>query len=440
MLREHVFQSVENKGIQVIAAERIDEKCGHDSIFAACRRNDVARVKEILRLEPTAANVEDFGGSTPIQVACMLRCYETVEILLEHGAQLLKPDPLGVPALSYIKETDVRVKLQRLADAFSHDDEENFLDDDSTVVEKTTNVIRDAAYRGDMVLIDALLSNEPALLSSCDKKGHTPLIFACMGQQADTACYLLEKGANMYATTTYGWQPARFLNDRVKREKVVNFAFKVSPEGRAQAAAALRRRKEEQRLAISDTTSLVMEDIRRTIMQRESVLQARAQALQLKVQQKTSDYIEIGTLRAVEKSIRDFMDEQERLAEEERLRLEFEEAEKVREREMFIAASVAAVHAQRAAEAAAELERQRLHQLALEEEERLRLRLEGALIAKRQAQRRLLEEETRRAEEEFERIQDEVYAAMWARFRKTRPIRVKLLRRMTKSLGEASKK
>ena len=349
---------------------------GKASIFEACRRNDVGRVSEILSEAPFAVNMTDFGGNTPLQLACMLRCHEVATLLIEKGADVLRPDPIGIAPLQYVKEAVHKVRLQRTADMFAKD-ETDFLDDDSTV-QGNTNIIRDAAYRGDGALIEALLQQEPSLLHAVDKKGHTPLIFACMGQQIDTACFLLERGADLYAQTSYGWQADRFVRDKWKREKLLMFAFKVSPEGRAQAAAAFQKRKDEARMALQDSTDRVMEDIRTVIRVREERLRLRAEALTAFSLRKADDYLVVGELRAVEHSIREFMDEQERLEELERLRLVAEEEERVRQREAFIAASIAAVMERRAQEAAERAEQERLQRLAEEEAERLRIRLEIA--------------------------------------------------------------
>jgi hypothetical protein len=54
--------------------------------------------------------------------------------------------------------------------------------------------------------------------------------------------------------------------------------FKVSPEGRAQAAAAFQKRKDEVRMALEDTTYFVMEGIRGVIKEREQRLRLRAEA------------------------------------------------------------------------------------------------------------------------------------------------------------------
>ena len=408
---------------------------GAMSLFDACRRNNVERVKEILAQVPHTVNMVDFGGNTPLQLACMLRCYEVATVLIEQGGDLLRADPIGIPPLQYVKEAVHKAFLQRTADMFAKDDDADFLDDDSTV-QGNTNVIRDAAYRGDGALIEELLNKDPSLLHAVDKKGHTPLIFACMGQQIDTACFLLERGADLYAQTTYGWQADRFIRDKWHREKVLTFAFKVSPEGRAQAAAAFQKRKDEVRMALQDTTYFVMEGIRGVIKEREQRLRLRAEALTEKALERADHYLVVGELRAVEHSIREYMDDQERLAELERLRLIAEEEERVRQREAFIAASVQAVKEQRAREAAerAEAERQRL--LAEEEAEKLRFRLELAAKAKAARQAKLIAETIAQAEFDYAVVEAELKAAAWSAFNRTRPLRMKLYRRSLKSTAE----
>lgn len=438
----HVFVRAGGIGRKIAAEIALQNLCiewkstGSMSIFEACRRNNVARVQEILEQCPAAVDMLDFGGNTPAQIACMVRSHEVTKLLIEQGAEILKPDPIGIPALAYVKETVVRVQLQRIADAFTKDDVD-YLDDDSTIA-GDTNVTRDAAYRGDMIMLDNLLQANPSLLYSKDKKGHTPLIFACMGQQADCAMYLLERGADLYAETTYGWQALRFVNDKVKRDKISNFAFKVSPLGRQQAALAMQKRKNEARFALHQCTMSVMDNIRSVILTREERLRLRAEVLSEFCLRKADDYLVVGSLRAVEHFIRLFMDEQDRLAEEEARRLAWEEEERIRQREEFIAENIRQIMAQRAALEAERAEKERLRQLAEEEAERLRMRLEIAARIKKQKQDALIEEEIARAELSWSAMEAEKRAEARMKFQKTRPLRMKLLRRMLKSAGEGT--
>ena len=136
--------------------------------------------------------------------------------------------------------------------------------------------MRDAAYHGEILLMNELLEKSPWLLETVDKKGHTPLMFACMGQQVDAACYLLERGAFFGTSTFYGRTTSSFLTSSEKRNKVTVFAYKVSPEGRARAAKELSRRKLEAKEAALDGTVSIMADLRDIIIARELKLRTRA--------------------------------------------------------------------------------------------------------------------------------------------------------------------
>ena len=172
--------------------ERINS--GELNIFDAARQNDSDRIAKILKIKPELATRSDWGGCTPLALACMLKCYEAAEILMKAGASAKARDPLGKLPLDYILQPAKKAYMQRIAD---RDDRENedYLDDDSTV-QGPTNERRDAAFKGDMLKLDRLLSVDLGLLKSQDKKGHSTM-FACMGQQIDCAFYLLERGADI---------------------------------------------------------------------------------------------------------------------------------------------------------------------------------------------------------------------------------------------------
>src|SRR3954465_12531534 len=64
--------------------------------------------------------------------------------------------------------------------------------------------IHDAARKGDAKKIQALLQQDPKLVSDKDSNGDTPLHIACLHAQVAAAQALLDAGADVNAKNSYG--------------------------------------------------------------------------------------------------------------------------------------------------------------------------------------------------------------------------------------------
>jgi hypothetical protein len=67
--------------------------------------------------------------------------------------------------------------------------------------------IHDAAEKGDVAGLKALLSQDPSLISNTEDHGWTPLHMAAKAGEMDTATLLLEHGADPSAADVKGWTP-----------------------------------------------------------------------------------------------------------------------------------------------------------------------------------------------------------------------------------------
>ena len=67
--------------------------------------------------------------------------------------------------------------------------------------------IHQAAARGDIERVEALLQNDPALVSSRTVNGWTPLHFAVASAQNNVAAVLLINRADVNAKDNMGWTP-----------------------------------------------------------------------------------------------------------------------------------------------------------------------------------------------------------------------------------------
>ena len=402
---------------------------GELNIFDAARQNDPDRIAKILGIKPELATRSDWGNCTPLALACMLKSYEAAEVLMKAGASAKVRDPLGKLPLDYILQPAKKAYMQRVADRYDRDNED-YLDDDSTV-QGPTNEIRDAAFKGDMRKLDELLSADLSLLKSQDKKGHTPLMFACMGQQIDCAFFLLERGADINQKTHYDQTADTFIIDRVHRTKVQSFAFKVSPKGRAMYGAMYARRRNEIKEAVADKTADVMEDIRGVVKEREHILMLRARYLsEFAADWAENYYVEQGFKGAVKWRLDRWHEWQAELAREARCRADMDSEEDYMRHHLFTCEQIAKRQAE-------EAERKRLEELAAKEaserafrEERDRMLAEARAEAAKQRQAQLEKKVEAQALEEWEQLERESRQRLWHAHCETKPHKLKLYQRM----------
>jgi len=406
---------------------------GELNIFDAARKNDCDTIRRICKAKPEMAAAKDWGNATALHLACMLRCYDAAETLLELGADASVKNPLGKLAFDYIKIPAKKAYLQRRADQFNP--EGDYLDDDSTVAGPATE-FRAAAYDGEMKKLDDMLQNDLSLLHSKDKKGTTALMFACMNRKFDCAYYLLEQGANIKDKTDYGHTAPDYILDKVHKERVKVFAFKMSAVGRAQSQAAFAKRKLEEKEAVTDCMTNIMEDIRELVLHREYQLMQKAETLsRLAADWAQNFYIEQGRDLAFDHAMRLFDDWQAELAREAICREEMAADEKQYKHVLFIQEQVERrrlerLEAERLIREADAIEAARLAQL-----ERERIQRE----AKEEAARIKREASLRKAEKqalgEWEKMQQEERKQEWLEHCEKKPHRLKLYQRMRLSIA-----
>ncbi|KAG8225070.1 hypothetical protein J437_LFUL000049 [Ladona fulva] len=88
------------------------------------------------------------------------------------------------------------------------DDDNEGIDEEPNPHENSKKEILWAAEHGDLSLVKKLIELEGiCLLKEHDKDGYTPLHRACYNGHEDIVEYLVEKGADLDATTSDGWQP-----------------------------------------------------------------------------------------------------------------------------------------------------------------------------------------------------------------------------------------
>jgi ankyrin repeat protein len=91
--------------------------------------------------------------------------------------------------------------------------------------------IHDAASKGDLEKVKALLNGNADLVFSKDEDSHTPLYYAVNTMRKDMVELLLAKGANVNAKENYGWTPLCYAAGRCNKVMVeVLLANKADPE------------------------------------------------------------------------------------------------------------------------------------------------------------------------------------------------------------------
>lgn len=86
-------------------------------------------------------------------------------------------------------------------------------DDDLNDIDTTRNPegkekdFLSAAQSGDLVKVQELYEQDPALLKGTDQDRYTALHRACYGNHVDVVKFLISKGADVAAETEMGWQP-----------------------------------------------------------------------------------------------------------------------------------------------------------------------------------------------------------------------------------------
>jgi hypothetical protein len=411
---------------------------GELNVFDAARQNDVPRLTKILEYRPELADQQDWAECTPLQLACMLRSYDAAEKLLAFGASASRRNPLGRLPLDYIREPAKKAYMQRVADRYDRTNDD-FLDDDSTL-SGPTNEIRDAAFKGDMLKLDQLLKRDGLqLLTSQDKKGHTPLMFACMGQQIDCAFYLLERGADIYQKTSYDQTADSFILDKVHRTKVQSFAFKVSAKGRAMMSSQFARRRNEEKEAIADKTGDVMEDIFEVVREREQTLIIRARLLtEFATDWAQNYFINEGMKGAERWFMHLYWEWQAELGREAQNREDMAGEEEYMRHYLFVCEQIRIRQAE-------EAERQRLAEIARREEEERKFREErDKMMAEARAeaakirQMNLEKKVEAQALQEWEKLERESRQREWAAHCDTKPHKLKLYQRMRFAISKTS--
>lgn len=138
-------------------------------LFSAVRKNDVKLLAELLK-PGNQSNEIDVDGRTPLHHACIQGFIECINLLLQHGANILAKDNSGQTALHL------------------------------------------AAHYGREAILNLLLNTLPkkSSVDIKDNNGKTPLHSAAFVSMPGVAQKLIEKGADINASNEHGYTPLHF--------------------------------------------------------------------------------------------------------------------------------------------------------------------------------------------------------------------------------------
>jgi cytohesin len=176
-------------------------------------RYDHKDVVELLLANKASPNLSDINGMTPLHFAAKLNRLDLVELLLANKAALNATNSEGQTPLNLAVEQGITKATEKNEDYLGR------LMPDMKVERANMDVARlllssnaaynlnDAAAVGDFGKAQALLSQHPALASSTNRTGRTPLHYAAFGGWSDIVELLLAARADVNAKDRHAFTP-----------------------------------------------------------------------------------------------------------------------------------------------------------------------------------------------------------------------------------------
>ena len=168
---------------------------GNKRIFSYLVSNTTLTLKQAgttIRYTPAfKVNYQDSDGRTILMYAVEREDFESISLLLSHGADLDIKDKNGISVRDIAEESNSR----RLYDLIKNSSDSS---DDLALIQ--------AAKEGDTTKVKALLKKGPNL-EATDEHGSTALIHASSQDHPEVVTLLLDAGARCDLKTSYGFTP-----------------------------------------------------------------------------------------------------------------------------------------------------------------------------------------------------------------------------------------
>ncbi len=173
-------------------------------IFTAAALGKRGRAAELIEQDPTLANARNHDGQTPLQLAAQNGHDETVNLLIEHGAEL---------------DIFTSIRLSRSEQVI------HLLDADETLInvrdEDGLTPLHLAAQHGHLKLARFLIDHG-ASVDARDLMGATPLHRAIYEGHTHVVRLLLDRGANVHARDNEGNAPLDAAINPISKGETVN--------------------------------------------------------------------------------------------------------------------------------------------------------------------------------------------------------------------------
>jgi len=191
----------------------VDAACGNLSLIAAVRGQDGAAARELIAGNADV-NAAQANGATALHWAVHRDDLEIANALIEAGADVNATIDIGVMPLSLAcangNESMAGLLLEAGADA------------NATLMTGETVLMR-AAYTGDIETVDVLLEHGADLNAMEPVREQTALMWALDRKRMAVVLRLVERGADIHATTTLGFTPLLFAARHGNTEAVELF-------------------------------------------------------------------------------------------------------------------------------------------------------------------------------------------------------------------------
>jgi ankyrin repeat protein len=161
-------------------------------MFAAVEDGDVQALKQILEANRASANVKLSNGMRPLHLAALVGQIDSLQVLLEHKADLTALDNHGRMPLHCVLEKSTLSAVQPILDSL---EERNWTRkmlemEDSRHLKPVHLAVRN----GDLGVLDAILKFEPVLDNDEVTSTACPLIMATQGANLGAVQLLVEAG------------------------------------------------------------------------------------------------------------------------------------------------------------------------------------------------------------------------------------------------------
>ncbi len=186
--------------LSLFLVSTIDVAGADQLLIAAVKDQDTAAARELI-----AGNVDvnerQGSGATALHWAVHRGDFEMVNLLIEAGADVSAVNDIGVMPLSLACENGSASMVEVLLKAGA---------DSNAVLRTGETALMRAAFVGDLGTVDTLLAHGADVNAKEPVREQTALMWALDRNREDVVRRLVEKGADIGATTTLGFTPLLF--------------------------------------------------------------------------------------------------------------------------------------------------------------------------------------------------------------------------------------